>query len=42
MGFPKKLQGTVIRVHSAKVIMSICPNLQEKEGVIEALGRFSV
>lgn len=33
----EELQGTVARVHNGKVVMSICPKLQEKEDVIEAL-----
>ena len=42
VGTFEKLRGTVVTVHSDKVIMFICPNLQEKEGVIEAFSRFSV
>ncbi|KAL4833655.1 hypothetical protein H8958_003710 [Nasalis larvatus] len=34
-----KPQGTVARVHIGQVIMSICTKLQNKEHVIEALGR---
>uniref|UniRef100_A0A2K6CJM0 Uncharacterized protein n=1 Tax=Macaca nemestrina TaxID=9545 RepID=A0A2K6CJM0_MACNE len=34
-----KPQGTVARVHIGQVIMSICTKMQNKEHVIEALGR---
>ncbi|XP_060053003.1 large ribosomal subunit protein uL16-like [Erinaceus europaeus] len=34
-----KPQGTMARVHIGQVIMSICTKLQNKEHVIEALGR---
>eukprot|EP00069_Balaena_mysticetus_P021183 bmy_03044T0 len=34
-----KPQGTVVRVHIGQVIMSICTKLQNKEHMIEALGR---